>query len=116
MRKILLLIILFILLIPIVANVHSIFSLIFTNQTISKAHFTPYYYAKVDGNSNDIIVFKKYMKKNGWELSHQDGGLFTFVKGAKTKQILGSDIKTIVKNNKITNILEIIFNKIKRLF
>lgn len=86
-------------LIPIFANIYSVSKLYIANQYITKAYFTPYYYAKLpsDRNVSDIKLFVEYMEKNSWELVEQMGGEYIFKKNNKEKRVLVSDIKTIFK-------------------
>lgn len=96
-KKIIAYVLLIIILVPILANSFSIIKLYTTKVYITKAYFTPFYYAKIPAEDPvaDIQVFKNHMQKNGWVMTNQMGGRYTFQKGNQKLSVLVRHIKTL---------------------
>lgn len=47
------------------ANLFSLGRLYFTDVTVTKAYFTPYYYIKVEGHTYETEVLKRHMTEQG---------------------------------------------------
>ena len=83
-----------------ISNVWSLGILVFTDAKITKAYFTPYYYASITSKEYDMTVFIVYMKQNGWEKWERIGGLVRFYKEDQTFEILNTQVKTVIIDGK----------------
>lgn len=85
MKKKLIYILIFIILMPLLLNIYSIGKLFFTDTTITKAYFTSFYYIKRTPLSTSETLIK-YMESKGWKLQDRFGASLIFEKDKEIKR------------------------------
>lgn len=92
-----------ILLISFVLYVYPIGKLMFSNAEVTKAIFWDEYYVKVSSDKYEYDIFCEYMESKGWieNKNKRFGGLHVFENNGDTKEIVNTDIKTVIINGKL---------------
>lgn len=64
----------------------------FDDNSAVHGFLLPYYFAR----GNEDLAIKKYMEKDGWEYVDKLGSMIIFNKNGVRKEIMTTDIKTIL--------------------